>query len=787
VSTSPKVVLLFDAVHLPVAELGSKAATLARLAAARFPVPVGLVITTSAGPLPASKLAASVRAGLESLGLPASTRYAVRSSAAAEDLPGTSYAGQYETFLDVPVDAVIDAVDRCRQAAASARVAAYRAGRGERTPSEPGIAVLVQPMVQAVAAGVAFTANPLTGDRNETIVTAVRGLGERLVSGQASGDEWSIRGHTAASRRATEAAITVQQAVAVADLARRVQAELGGPQDIEWALDAETTGGLMLLQARPMTALPDPVDWTPPGPGRWMRNFRLGEWLPEPMTPLFADWLMPRIEDGYLDGMRDTVGAVVPFRYASVNGWYYNAIPVPTPALLAAAVARSRGRILPIVFNAIIRVSHNPVAADRAVLGALYRTWRDAELPAYRRLIQDGQAQLPAVDDREVAGIVDRVGRAAGRQLWFLAILGGSAWKMEARLTQFATQHLSQLARDNGPLADGAQVLLRALPGVDPSMPASAVFSADWYWPTASDHEANEHGTSAPSPHPGDSDRRQRLAEQRETAETACVAALSTTPRLLVEFTSLLEVTRRYTVIREEQASTLTLGWPLLRACALRLGEASIRTGSLTEAQQVFFLTRAELDDPAPHVALVEERQARWQRQRLLPAPLTLGKPPPLVGDPLARAVERARGTTPIPAGAIVGQPASSGRASGRVRLITDPGQFSSFQPGEVLLARSTAPAWTPLFAIAAAVVTDGGALAAHASIVAREYGIPAVVGTGDATTRLTTGQHVTVDGTTGTVTLTQTQTRRPAFASPDLSWVGTSELSARQGGEVSD
>jgi pyruvate,water dikinase len=714
------VVSLFEAADLPAAELGSKASTLARLAVADFPVPVGLVITSGANTLPASQLAGPVRAGLESLGLPASTRYAVRSSAVAEDLPDTSYAGQYETFLDVPVDGVLDAVDRCRQAAASERVTAYRSGRGDRAPNAPEFAVLVQPMVHAMAAGVAFTANPLTGDRQEIIVTAVHGLGERLVSGQAAGDEWRIRGHTVTQRRVTEDAITAEQALAVADLARRVQAELGGPQDIEWALDADATPGLMLLQARPMTALPGPVDWTPPGPGLWMRNFRLGEWLPEPMTPLFADWLLPRIEDGYLDGMRDTVGAVVPFRYASVNGWYYNAIPVPTPGLLATAVARSRGRIIPILLNALVRVSRNPVAADRAVLGALYRAWRDAELPAYRRLIQDGQAQLPAASDDALAGIVDRVGRAAGRQLWFLAILGGSAWKMETRLAQFATQHLPQLARDTGPLADGVQVLLRALPGVDPSMPACAVFSADWYWPTASDHAA-----AAGTPHSGDSDRTHHLIQQRESAEADCLAALSTAPALLAQFTSLVEVTRRFTVIREEQARTLTLGWPLLRACALRLGEAHVRAGSLTEPQQVFFLTRPEMDAPDRHVATADQRRARWQRQRQLPAPLTLGKPPRLIGDPLARAVKRARGTTPIPADAIVGQPASTGRATGPVRLITDPDQFSSFQPGEVLLARSTAPAWTPLFAIAAAVVTDGGTLAAHASVVAREYGIP--------------------------------------------------------------
>lgn len=757
------VVPLSKAAQLSTRTAGSKASTLARLTAAGFPVPPGLVITTDAWTLPTPRLVAALRSALDSLHLPGSTRYAVRSSAAAEDLPGASYAGQYETFLDVPADQVPDAVDRCRQAAASTRVTAYQSrqqsGRGDGPGSEPGIGVLVQPMVNAAAAGVAFTANPLTGDRQETIVTAVRGLGERLVNGQAVGDQWTIRDHLATRHRSTEDALTAEQALAVAYLAQRVQAHLSGEaQDIEWAIDTDTSGArLWLLQARPMTALPEAVNWTPPGPGLWMRNFRLGEWLPEPMTPLFADWLLPRIEEGYLDGMRDTVGAVIPFRYASINGWYYNAVPIPTPALLARAIAASRARIVPILYNAIIRVSHNPVGADRAVLGNLYRSWRSIELPAYQSYIRDGQAQLADATDldqddlsqiTQIALIIDGVARAAGRQLWFLAIVGGSAWKMEDRLARFAAQHLTSLTVDGGPLTDGVQVLLRALPGMDTSMPGSAVFSADWYWPTASDH------TASVVSNPATSDRTQRLTQQRESAETACLAVLSGRPDLLRQFTGLLEVTRRYTVAREEQATTLTLGWPLLRDCVLQLGQTSLEAGSLTAAEQVFFLTRAELDDPASHGTTTDQRKIEWQQRRLLPAPLTLGKPARLIGDPIARAVERARGDAPLPDDAIIGQPASTGRASGPVRLITDPDQFDSFQPGEVLLARNTAPAWTPLFALAAAVITDAGTLAAHASIVAREFGIPAVVGTGDATTRLNTGQHVAVDGTRGTVTI---------------------------------
>ena len=112
------------------------------------------------------------------------------------------------------------------------------------------------------------------------------------------------------------------------------------------------------------------------------------------------------------------------------------------------------------------------------------------------------------------------------------------------------------------------------------------------------------------------------------------------------------------------------------------------------------------------------------------------------------------RGNGAPPAGAVLGQGASPGRATGRVRIVSAPEDFDAFQPGEVLVVQATAPAWTPLFGRAAAVVTDGGTLAAHASLVAREYGIPAVVGTGQATRVLATGQLVTVDGTTGTVAL---------------------------------
>lgn len=743
------VIRLVEAAGQPVALVGGKAATLGRLAAAALPVPPGLVVTSSAWGLTPGERAAAVNAALADEGWAESApaRYAVRSSAAAEDLADASWAGQYETILDVAGEDVAQAVERCLESAATPRVEAYQLGRGDGGRRAPEMAVLVQPMVPAAAAGVAFTANPVTGDRDETLVTAVRGLGERLVSGEAIGDEWSVRGGAATAQRASEGAITAEEAIAVAELAHRVRDLLGGPQDIEWATERRAgSTELVLLQARPITALPDAVEWSAPGPGLWMRNFRLGEWLPEPVTPLFADWLLPLIEDGYLAGMRDCVGTVVPFRYAVVNGWYFNAVPVPTPMLLARALVGSHGRILRVLYNALFRVGRDPVAADRAVLSGLHAKWRDVELPAYTRLVEEGDERLGAASGHDLLDLVDGLGRAAGRQLWYLAIVGGSTWKMEARLARFVQEELRDLTAEEGPLADGVQVLLRGLSGVDTGVPDHAVLSADWYWPMtrmASSEESMGVEERAA--------RRQRLALERESAEAQCLDALSA-EAARAEFMALLDVTRRYTVIREEQAGNLTLGWPLLRVCAQRLGEGLVGQGCLDRAQQVFFVTRDELLASAPLAETARQRESRWQAQRRRPAPLTLGKPARLIGNPIARAVEQVRGGRPIPEDAIIGEPASAGRATGPVRVITDPADFPAFRPGEVLVARATTPAWTPLFAQAIAVVTDGGAMAAHASIVAREYGIPAVVGTGDATHRLLTGECVTVDGNAGTV-----------------------------------
>jgi rifampicin phosphotransferase len=724
------------------ARVGGKAAVLGELVAAGFNVPPGWVVTAAALDLPGWDLELARAVG--NLG---GRRFAVRSSSTAEDLPGASYAGLYESYLNVDAAGLADAVRRCFAAGTTERVSAYHRRLGGGAAA---MAVLVQVMVDPVAAGVAFTAHPVTGDREQTVVTAVTGLGEPLVSGETVGEEWTLTTIEARMTRAIptgEIVLTVEQARAVADLARRVAARYGQPQDVEWAIDHDAT--LWLLQARPMTAVPAPVSWTAPGPGLWMRNFRLGEWLPEAVTPLFGTWLLPALEDGYLDGMGDSVGVRVPFRYALVNGWYYNATPIPSPRLLAAVVWRGRGRAVKILFNALIRVNSDPAAADRAVLSTLEKQWRDVQLPAYRRLVADGESEVATAAPQRLAALVDQLGRQAGIYLWYLAIVGGSAWKMEACLTRFCRRHLADvLPPDQG----GPQVLLRGLPGSRPLSSAHAVLSVDWYHPVAA--ELPTGGLTQPDTGP----RHARLSEQRTAAEHACRAALTSHPRQAAAFEELLQVNQRYALLREEQARDLTLAWPLLRACVKRLGEHLVVAGAIARVDDVFFCNRAEVTCPAAGAAdsvadIAGQRHEQWQRRRVLAAPLTLGHPNRLIGDVIERTVQQARGEQEVGEGVIVGHPASAGRATGPVRIVAGPQDFASFCTGDVLVAKATAPAWTPLFARAAAIVTDGGTLAAHASLIAREYAIPAVVGTGDATQRLRPGQVVTVDGTTGTVT----------------------------------
>ena len=241
--------------------------------------------------------------------------------------------------------------------------------------------------------------------------------------------------------------------------------------------------------------------------------------------------------------------------------------------------------------------------------------------------------------------------------------------------------------------------------------------------------------------------------------EAACRQAFATQPRQQARFSRLLDLAQRYAALRADQRSWFTLGWSLLRRCAHRLGRYVSLVGLIGDPEDVFFLRRAELGDcltgqhPEGLSSLVRQRRAEWERQCQIPAPLALGKPPILLAKLLlplpqtSHPPSLAAGSRPLR-----GTPASPGRGIGPVRILRDPAEVSALAEGDVLFVAAAVPALTSVFGRIVALCVDRGSVAVHASLIAREYGIPAVAGLGDATTRFTDGIWVTVNGIAGTI-----------------------------------
>jgi pyruvate,water dikinase len=285
--------LPLDSPEATLARVGGKGRNLAELLRAGFPVPPGFLVTTdahraavAAGALPGS-LADEVRAALRRLGAAA---VAVRSSATAEDLAEASFAGQQDTYLDVRgAEAVLAAIEGCWASLWSERAIAYRE-HGDVAGDGLAMGVVVQAMVPADTAGVAFTANPLTGRRDEVVVDAVRGLGEPLVSGAVEPDSFLVdpTTWTVKERRPVGSPVLADDAVVeVARMAQRVAARAGAPQDVEWAYAG---GELAILQARPITSLYPPLPTPRSAAGlRVYLNTLVAQGVDFPMTPLGLD------------------------------------------------------------------------------------------------------------------------------------------------------------------------------------------------------------------------------------------------------------------------------------------------------------------------------------------------------------------------------------------------------------------------------------------------------------------------------------------------------------------
>lgn len=830
------VMKLSEASRKNVRRTGVKAANLGELIRARFTVPSGFVVTTDAFQAFLTKNAFGPDAPVEAVMtgvIPDDVVRALRSevtkfedvalvarsSGVAEDLPGASFAGQYVTVLDIHgIEALINAVRRCWASVFDKRVVAYRQARGQKGIAL--VAVLVQHFVRADAAGVAFTANPVTGDRGETMVSAVRGLGERLVSGQASPDEWIVKQGETICKNAPEGAIDANQADSVADLAKRVEAFFAGPQDIEWAIEGNQ---LFLLQARPITALPEqtqiPVPVQPP-PGFWQRE---ASHYPQPLSPMFRFLLAP-FNASAKRAMNDFSVLVEGIEFKEIGGWVYQRMvplggkdsPVPPAWLMPLLI-----RIIPQI-RSRIKGAVEAVRTDKAgaYIDRWYTEWKPEQIARIRKL---RDVDLAGLSDEGLDSQISDVVSFFERSLDIHALLNGAVivslgeiafvcknlmgWDDKKTLDLFSglserssaparrLAELAQMARERPAierllneridkdtvkhLADvdrdfanafaayqrefGCRVLRLEL--VDPTLEETP----ELVLRLIRDQLARGYDPAADA----------ALLERKRSAAIA-EARLALSDRSAQERErferALVRGERAYPIREDNQFYTVSAPMALVRYTILELGRRLAAMGQIAQQEDVFFLELEEarealLNHSVQHT-LVSRRKAEIEWVKAHPGPASYGNnpgpPPSFAALPaearflmealtwafnLILAAEHS-GHKQQASTVLRGIAASPGTYSGHVRVIMNESEFGKLRPGDVMVCPTTSPVWSVLFPSVGALVTDTGGILSHPAIIAREYRVPAVVATGNATRILYDGQEVTVDGIAGTVEL---------------------------------
>ncbi|MEU8354909.1 PEP/pyruvate-binding domain-containing protein [Nonomuraea sp. NPDC048882] len=813
------------------ATAGGKGASLARLTRAGLPVPGGFHVTTAAyrafvagfqdailraavtdpGSIPAlfaahevpGPIADEILRAYEELGQ--DVPVAVRSSATAEDLPDMSFAGQQDTYLNIRGDALLDAVRRCWASLWNPRAIAYRDTNGV-PHDDVALAVVVQELVDADAAGVMFTADPVTGARDDTVINASWGLGEAVVGGQVTPDTIVVSGGAVTSSRVGDkqvmtvrtesgteerpvpaglrgaAVLDDAEAVRLAALGARIQALYGTPMDVEWV---RRDGAFAIVQARPITGIkPQFEEWNDSLKGDYLwTGGNLGEAIPDVMTPITWSYVRLFIHEamsaasipgfdlvGNIGGrfymnlsvVHSIAGALGMSGRLSAVEQVFGKLP---PGLEVPRVPASRWeivkRVLPMAVRLRLRVRRN-LKGMRAFLDTSQQ--RCEELRERVARTTSG-AELAELWEREIRPhliTACRMLEAAGRQ-------GGATLVYTRDRLYRMMGEADAEAMLTGVNAEGELASMGPVIGL--SRLARGEITRDEFARAYGHRGPHEFEVSVPRPgeDPGwidaqlaglrdlGADTQALLARQREAREAAWARFARRHPGKEARMRA--RVRRWNAVVRDRESTrseTIRAFW-VLRAFTVRAGEL---TGA---GDDVFHLYLEELLDllrgDRSALERVPSRRVTHERYASLPPypVLIVGHFDPVrwAADPGRRAdVYDARGPGAPVSDTVTGFPGAPGVVEGVARVLSGPEDGDRLKPGEILVTTLTNVGWTPMFPRAAAVVTDMGAPLSHASIVARELGIPAVVGTGNATMRLRDGDRIRVDGERGTVEL---------------------------------
>ncbi len=595
---------------------------------------------------------------------------------------------------------------------------------------------------------------------------------------------------------------------AAADLTRfaaRIEKLYERPMDIEWAL---ADGKLYVVQARPITALPappapEPFEWTLPDPkGQYMRS-SIVELLPDPLSPLFATLGMPAIEGGINQMAQDMFnlppGVLTDFM-STIDGYAYQKAsftPYQWWMLLSRMVPRF-GRML----REGVPYWQN-VAHPRYI--EVTNRWKRkniTELPP-GELFNGINQLLDAFAHHLGALMASTMGPSAGSEGLFTKVYEKTALrpgdpsaptflmgfdsipiKAEKVLYDLAQWCKAREAVTAYLFKTSAEEIASQL---DQAEPPEHVSVEEWLeWQTRFREYLNHYGYSIydmdfskplPMDDPGPMlenlklflsgegknpyERQQAYAEKREEAVARARTRLRGIKRWAFEKT--LKWAQSQAPLRENGIAEIGLAYPMLRRMLQELGQRFVEAGAIQRPADIYWLEAAEVKAAVPALErheivdnkfeVVQQRKALWQMRKRLSPPPQLPRGKKYLGIDVEKTILAMSADSPQ-GNTIRGVAASPGQVSGVACVLHGPEDFDQMQAGGILVASITTPAWTPLFSLASGIVTDIGGPLSHGSIVAREYGIPAVLGTGVATRCIQSGQRITVDGNSGVVTL---------------------------------
>ncbi len=768
---------------------GGKAYGLARLVSMGLPVPPAFVLRDAS----ADEFPQELEQCYLDLGKAA---VAVRSSALGEDGQDASFAGQYDTVLNVTgTQQLRDAVSQCVASASHERARSYQrehTGGGTVTMN-----VVVQAMVDARVAGVVFTADPVSARRDLLVIDAVAGLGEALVSGEATPDHYGVNDSGSIVRRQLSGAaplLSDREIAAIAEQARAAAKHEGHPLDLEWAIDQD--GTLYWLQARPITTLPadlNAFDTVLPRPDDVLTISNVSEMMPGAVCPLTGSFTGWGIDYG-LQHMQVAVGARPAIEKDwQVTAWAYGHLflnmtgnVVMSAAVLGSSVEQAAqslcGRLVPELKPFPPKPLPQRVLNTVKLLRYCLRAPRVVDnfgRELERFVIEEKQDS--AAMWAELAGKSAFFDHAMAVHIQSSALSGFLCSIVENMVSGRSNDSTGEEQAEAVRLLAGASgvesaVMLEELdrlvdrivahPEVRASFQRAAVADAlAWLANTpgiAADYAAfmRDHGHRGYRElcmrDPAWSDDPAPLIQSMQAAVHARLVTGGHTQlhAQAIDWSSLSRglrwvLPRAHNAIRRREhtkSQLVDVGHRFKRGFR-RLGELLQDEGALPEADLVNFFSTEELPGfvAAPNEAAVARAVARREaldyQQRLEFPEISVGMPTPLE----VRSIDTS-------AGVLHGRPASRGTVEGLARVAHTLGEAAALQPGEILITPITDIGWTPYFSLIGGLVTDLGSVVSHGAVIAREYGLPCVVNSRDGTRFFRTGDRVRLDGDRGTV-----------------------------------